>query len=250
MLFCGFVSKIFLRVGAKGSADSDCGSILLLNAIRVQIFGLLTLLTWTCAVAQTPRFFVGGGPGVSIISGGSGAVVGPVVASISNYEPKVGRQVHVFGGWNPWEYISVQGAWSANRNTLTFNSATADSFYQQKRKSSQQNVGGDMLLYFRERKSFVRPFLSVGVNYMWFKSAPTEVVASSGTLLPPPMFSDQASGLRVAAGTDLVHKNGWGFRYAFMEHLQQRNVIGTRLTPGAQRQLMNFQHLFGIIKYF
>lgn len=234
----------------SGNTDADCGSIPLLNTLRVQALGLLTLLTLTCAIAQPSRFFVGGGPGVAVLSGGSGAVVGPAAASISNYEPKIGAQAHVFGGWNPWEYISLQGAWSFNRNALTFNSTAANGFYRQERKSSQQNAGADLMLYFRERKSFVRPFLSAGVNYMWFKSTPTEVVAASGPLLPPPMYSDRAFGFRVAAGTDLVHRNGWGFRYAFMEHLQQRNVIGLRLTPRAPGQLMNFQHLFGIIKYF
>ena len=225
--------------------------IAFVSPLRVRALVSLTFLLVPFSMAQPPRFFVGGGPGISILSGGSGAVLGPASASISNYEPKIGKQIHIFGGWNPWEYVSVQAAWSANRNALIFNSTVGTTgFYRQRRKSAQQNLGTDFLLYFRDRKSVVRPFLSVGLNHMWFRSEPVEVTASGGALLPPPRFTDQAVGLRVAAGTDLVHRNGWGFRYAFMEHLQQRNVIGLRLTPSADRPLMNFQHIFGVVKYF
>ncbi|MBI2686614.1 MAG: hypothetical protein HYX27_09885 [Acidobacteria bacterium] len=216
---------------------------------RVPVLGLLAVLTATGAIAQ-PRYFIGAGPGISILSGGSGSQVTASAAAISNYEPKAGAEAHVFGGWHPWEYLSVQAAWSASRNGLTFNATTPNGFYRQQRKSSQQNVGADALLYFRERKSPVRPFLSVGLNHMWFSSDPTSTTASGGALLPPPRYTGRAWGLRVAAGADLVRRNGWGFRYAFMEHLQQRNVIGLRLEPAARRQLMTFQHIFGIVKYF
>ncbi len=218
--------------------------------IRILFYSLVSVLL-PCAFAQEPRFFVGGGPGISILSGGSGANIAATSASLSSYEPKIGPQVHLFGGWNLAEYVSIQAAWSANRNDLIFQASTSDNaFYQQRRKSAQHNVGGDALLYFRNRKSLVRPFLSVGINAMWFRSEPTELIVSKGALSAPATFTARAPGLRVAAGTDLLIRNGWGFRYAFMEHLQQRNVIGLRLTPSAHRQLMNFQHLFGVVKYF
>ncbi|MBC7925594.1 MAG: hypothetical protein H7039_08050 [Bryobacteraceae bacterium] len=201
--------------------------------------------------AQEPkRFFVGGGPGMAILSAGSAATINSQTTAFSNYEPRLGALAHAFGGWHFSEYVTAQVAWSGNRNSLTFaaTNSAADT-YQQRRKSSQQNAGADALLYFRDRRSFVRPFLSVGFNYMWFRSEATSLAFSTAPTSAPPDFSDSVAGLRVAAGTDLLLRNGWGARYAFMEHLQT-NVIGKRLSPRATNPLMNFQHLFGVVKYF
>jgi hypothetical protein len=84
---------------------------------------------------------------------------------------------------------------------------------------------------------------------MWFSTEPIETVVARGSLSPPVKFAEQAPGVRVAAGVDLMLPSGWGFRYAFLENMQ-RNVIGSRLSPPAKPVFMNFQHIFGFVKYF
>jgi hypothetical protein len=209
----------------------------------------LLILASHSATAQT-RFFAGAGPGIAILSGGAKADVNANAAALSSYAAVRGAMVHTFAGYHLSEYVSVQAAWSANRNALTLSaSLTGTGFYQQQRSSRQQNLGVDLLVYFRDRRSIVRPFLSVGPNAMWFTSEPAGAVVSSGNLPPPGKFSETAPGLRVAAGMDVMHPGGWGFRYAFLENMQ-RNVIGATLTPPARPVLMNFQHVFGFVKYF
>ena len=208
------------------------------------------LIAATVTASGQLKYFAGAGPGIAILSSASRAAVSAGSASVSNYEPKPGPLLHIFGGWHAWEYVSLQAAWSANRNGLTLSSTIPGSgFYQERRNSSQENLGADALVYFRERRSIVRPFLSAGFNYMWFRSERTELLFSSGTLRAPANFSGRRPGLRVAAGMDVMHRKGWGFRYAFMEHLQG-NVIGSRLSPPATTKLMNFQHLFAVIRTF
>jgi hypothetical protein len=219
---------------------------LLAKVLGISLFAIASSAP---VLAQAGRF-AGAGPGIAILSAGSEAVIDSSTASLSNYKPARGALVHVFAGIHLSDYWSLQATWSANRNELTMSSSLAAAgFYQQRRSSSQQNLGGDLLLYFRNRRSFVRPFLSVGLNSMWFSSEPIETVAASGSLSPPASFKEQAPGLRVAAGADLMLPSGWGFRYAFLENMQ-RNVIGASLSPPANPVLMNFQHIFGFVKYF
>ncbi|MEO7649759.1 MAG: hypothetical protein ABIZ80_04775, partial [Bryobacteraceae bacterium] len=127
---------------------------------------LCLLIASTVTASGQPKYFAGAGPGMAILSSASGVSVSAASASVSNYGPRLGPLLHIFGGWHAWEYVSLQAAWSANRNGLTFSSSVPGSgFYQQRRSSSQKNVGADALVYFRERRSIVRPFLSVGFNY-------------------------------------------------------------------------------------
>lgn len=209
----------------------------------------LTLLP--IAAAQTPRFFAGAGPGIAILSAASGTAISADRAALSNYAPKLGLMGHVFFGWHANEYLSLQGAWSYQTNDLTL-SATASNgaFYQQRRDSRQHNGGGEVLLYFRNRRSFVRPFLSAGLGLQRIASDAAATLTQQGSIaLPPAAFTATEPGLRVAAGADLLLGKGWGLRYAFLETLQ-RNPIGRRLTPSAGSPLMNFHHVFGFVKYF
>jgi hypothetical protein len=55
--------------------------------------------------------------------------------------------------------------------------------------------------------------------------------------------------LRVAVGMDLAMGTAWSFRYSFSETISG-NPISARLTPPGERNLANFQNLFGIIRQF
>lgn len=206
------------------------------------------------AVAQ-PRYFTGAGGGIAALSGGGSSTIGAQASAISLYKPGLGPAVHAYFGRHAWEYVGVQAAWSWNRNPLTFSSSASlgdgpAAVYEQKRSSSQHGLGADVLLYFRERRSFIRPFLAVGVNWMRLESKAQSLSTASGpVLLPPAAFTANKPGLRAAAGIDLMHRSGWGLRYAFLETIQA-NAIGARLAPRTQGALMNFQNQFSLVKYF
>lgn len=175
--------------------------------------------------------------------------------AISQYKPENGPLVHAFGGRHLREYLSVQGAWSWNRNALALVSSKVEggreTAYEQARMSVQHNAAADLLLYFRNRTSFARPFLSVGLGVMRFASTdPLLRVAKGSPILPGARFSATKPGLRAAAGIDLMFgQTGWGFRYAFLETIQG-NPVSAQLDPPGQRGLANFQNIFGLVKYF
>ena len=204
------------------------------------------------AIAQ-PRWFAGGGAGISTLSGDARSVIGAASTSVSQYKPENGGLVHVFAGRHWREYLSTQAVYSWNRNDLALLStqfaAGAETTYEQARTSRQHNLGADALVYFRSRASFVRPYLAVGVGVMSFDSRVTVLRVSKGQPTPPgESFGSTKIGLRAAAGIDLMLKGGWGIRYAFLETIQGNPVSG-RLSPPGQRGLANFQNLFGVVKY-
>lgn len=216
---------------------------------RIAIFGLAA----STAFGQA-RWFAGGGAGLSTLSGDARSVVTTGSTAISQYKPENGPLLHVFAGRHLRDYLSLQGAWSWNRNDLALLSTRFDggveTTYEQARKSRQHNVGGDAMIYFRGRSSFVRPYLSIGLAVTSFRSdSPVLRVAKGAPTTPPDRFSAAKPGLRAAAGIELMHRSGWGFRYAFLETIQG-NPVSTQLAPKGQRGLANFQNLFGFVKYF
>jgi hypothetical protein len=48
---------------------------------------------------------------------------------------------------------------------------------------------------------------------------------------------------------DFALRAGWSFRYSFSETIRN-NPISEQLSPMGQRNLANFQNLFGILKRF
>ncbi len=216
---------------------------------RFVVFGLAA----SAAFGQ-PRWFVGGGTGLSTLSGDARSVVTPASTGISQYKPENGPLAHVFAGRHWRDYLSFQGAWSWNRNDLALLSTRidggAESTYEQARKSRQHSVAGDAMLYFRGRDSFVRPYLSVGVGVMSFRSHSAQLRIVKGSPVPPPdQFKATKPGLRAAAGIELMRRSGWGFRYTFLETIQG-NPVSAQLSPKGERGLANFQNLFGLVKYF
>jgi hypothetical protein len=96
----------------------------------------------------------------------------------------------------------------------------------------------------------VRPYLLVGTGFVHLASRSSGLVSSHGAADPPsPLFASTALALRVAVGMDLRVADGWAFRYSFSETVRG-NAISARLSPPAERNLANFQNLFGLIKSF
>lgn len=210
---------------------------------------LIMVLVTSTAMAQNANYF-GGFAGLSTLSADGRTVVAPASVAISLYKPENGPTYRLFAGRHLNEYLSLEGSYGWNRNRLTLTSLADDRFYEQQRDSSQHSVVGDLLLYFRGRGSWARPYLSAGAGMVRFKSREKVVSTIRGLpALPPPEFAETFAALRVAVGVDLAITRGWAFRYSFSETIT-RNPVSAQLLPRGQRNLANFQSLFGLVKSF
>lgn len=223
-----------------------------LSKIVVVLLGTL-LYACDCVQAQS-RIFVGVLGGASTLSADGEAQIGQSTTSVSLYSPENGPALNLLGGVHFNDFLSLQGNYVWNRNQLTLTSTlfsdAGQVLYQQRRISAQHGVLGDLLLYFRSRHSRFRPYLSVGSGMVHFTSKEDRLVAIRGApKLPPENFTSTQPALRVAVGTDLAWSRGWAFRYSFSETLRG-NPISAQLSPPGQRNLANFQNLFGLIKTF
>lgn len=197
------------------------------------------------AVCQSTGFVTALG-GISTLSADAATQLGPPnLAGL--YKPENGGAANVAAGFHLNDWLSVQGnyVWNANRVTLT---AIADSaFLEEKRRATQHAGVADLLLYFRKRDSWARPYLSAGVGVVHLKDVPEGM--ARGTVPAVPGMSDTKAQLRVAVGIDLMHTSRWGFRYTFSESISG-NPYSAILTPRGSRNMANFQNLFGVIRYF
>jgi hypothetical protein len=111
-------------------------------------------------------------------------------------------------------------------------------------------VIGDVLVYFRERRSWVRPYLSVGTGFVHLTSREKRTIATVGSpVLPPARFASTDVVLRVAVGIDVALGRGWDFRYSFSETMGA-NSISDRLSPTGSSSLKNFKNIFGFVRRF
>ncbi len=198
--------------------------------------------------------YVGASGGIAILSGDGRAIVGPNGTSISLYKPESGGVLNLFVGRQLSDYVSVQGNYVWNSNKLTLNSAvfspSGEVSYEEKRSSSQHAFIGDVLLYFRNRRSWVRPYLSAGTGVVRLNSSEEQITSVVGpAVLPPRTFSATNAALRVAVGADITMRRRWSFRYSFSETLTV-NPISDRLSPPGRGNLKTFHHLFGFVKTF
>ena len=219
----------------------------------LQVVVVLFLNWWTLPLARA-QLYAGAVGGVATLSGDARSLLNPGSTAFSSYDPNNGGAVELFVGRHFSDYFAVQGnyIWNSNQLTLTsaaFNSGTQQG-YQETRQSSQQSVIGDLLVYFRNRDSRLRPYLSVGTGLVHFASSQEEIKRLLGSpTLPPQRFSTKMIALHVPVGIDVRLRKGWAFRYTFSETLS-KNPISDRLSPLEQHRLMNFQNLFGFVKRF
>jgi Outer membrane protein beta-barrel domain len=203
-----------------------------------------------CLMGAEPGFFAGALGGISTLSADGVTSVTGAEPAASAYKPENGPALNVFAGWHFNGYFSLQGNYVRNTNDVAITGILGNAAFEQARGSSQDAFIGDAMLYFRNRHSWVRPYLSAGTGAVRIDSHATALRASTGSLpLPPQEFSATRLPLRVAVGIDLLLKNGWGFRYSFSETISG-NPFSKQLAPAGQRGLANFQNLFGIVKYF
>lgn len=201
---------------------------------------------------RTP--FAGGMAGISALSADGRSLTSGSTSAVSLYKPENGAALNLFAGVHLTEFVSLQGNYVWNRNHLTLTSTQASAgaglFYEESRTSAQHGFIGDLLVYFRNRSSWARPYLSAGSGLVYFSSREKSILAVSGMPpLPPREFTSSAPALRVAVGIDFTLRSNWAFRYSFSETIR-RNPISAQLAPPGQRNLANFQNLFGFVRRF
>ena len=199
--------------------------------------------------AQGVTYFVGAVGGVATLSGDPSAVVTADGFTASIYKPENGPAVNVFLGAHVREYVSVQANYIRNHNDLRLFSGAGDRsgsrFFEQTRASSQQALVGDVLVYFRERASSVRPYLSAGLGIVRLETRARGTSVDRGLTAPSPATRSSEAVLRVAVGVDVVVVGRLRVRYSFSESIGP-NAISRELTPPGTRTLMNFQNLIGV----
>jgi len=133
------------------------------------------ILFFGCVFPAQAQFYGGVLGGVSTISGDARSLLSPSSTAFSSYDPKNGGAVEILVGRHFSDYFSLQANYIWNRNPLTltaaaFNNGIQDG-YQETRNSTQQSVVADVLVYFRNRDSRLRPYLSVGTGLVHFASS-------------------------------------------------------------------------------
>jgi hypothetical protein len=214
---------------------------------------LMSLMVVPHAYAQDERrAYAGGLAGIATLSADATTSTSAGRAEVALYKPENGPALNLFAGLHVRPYVSIQANYVWNRNDVTLfssvASAGASGFFEQRRNGRQHAVIADALLYFRRRGDAIRPYLSTGVGVVRFQSEPGRTT-NAGLSGPEGELSSTRVALRVAVGIDLTIRDAWSFRYSFSETISG-NPISTRLTPPGERNLANFQNLFGIVRRF
>jgi len=182
---------------------------------------------------------------VSTLSADAASELGLPIA-IALYSPENGAAANIGAGFHGNDWLSLQANYIWNRNHLTLTQVNDRTFVEQQRNARQHAGVVDVLLYFRNRRSWARPYLSAGAGLVSIADTPGSV---RGGIEPPPRVSEVRALLRVAVGIDLIHSSGWGLRYSFSESISG-NPYSAILRPRGPRNLANFQNLFGFVRYF
>jgi hypothetical protein len=218
--------------------------------------GATVLLCLVCTFAEAqprPRMFAGVVAGIATLAADARAEVTAGGEDVSLYAPENGPALNVFVGSHVHDYVTVQANYVWNRNDVTLTSlrtiTTGSSFYDVPRASSQHAFVADLLLYFRERRSAIRPYLSTGIGVVRLETTARGDGRVSNATPPPVNAVATQALLRVAVGLDVSLGGQWSARYSFSESLSG-NPISAQLSPPGQRSLANFQNLFGIVRAF
>jgi hypothetical protein len=217
------------------------------------LFAVLFLVCGPLAAQRS--YYAGALGGVSTISADARSSFASGVASVSQYKPENGPLLNLFAGVDLNDYLSLQGNYLWNRNQVTMVSVSAPeqgiaTSYEQTRTTRQHGVFGDLLVYFRGRRSWVRPYLSAGVGVDFLRSEAKQLRSFSGSpVLPPAEFRAATAGFRSAVGIDVALAGRLQFRYSFAETIQG-NEISRRLSPPGRRHMAVYQNLFGFVVRF
>ena len=215
---------------------------------------VLSIGACTAALAQPgPQRFAGAVAGISTLSADARSEITSDGVDASLYKPENGPALNILLGVHVHDYFTVQANYVWNRNDVALTSVHAtesgSAFYEQPRTASQHAVVADLLAYFRERRSGVRPYLSVGLGFVRLQTTAGGEGRNINAVSPPARVETTRALLRVAVGIDVALRHGWSARYSFSESVSG-NPISAQLSPPGRRSLANFQNLFGVMRAF
>jgi len=217
-----------------------------------EFFAGVVAVCYLAPILHAQEYYAGVIGALSTLSADGNSVVSSAGSQVSLYRPQNGPALNVFLGRYLGNYISVQGnfIWNANDLTLVSSSTAPASYYSETRDSSQDSFTGDVLVFFRDRRSRLRPYLSAGVGLVHLRSSERQIEFISGApALPPRVFSANVAALRVPVGIDVRLGRGFCLRYSFSETISA-NPISKQLSPPGERGLKNFQNLWGLLRTF
>ena len=237
------------------SGSSQTGKIARLSGRCMnRFFALVVFLLLSLPSSASAQLYAGALRGLAILSADGRSEVGPQGAAFSLYKPENGGSLSLLVGRHLTDYLSLQAdyGWNSNDLTLSANSMSlqGDALYLEARNSSEQSVLGHVLLYFRNKRSWVRPYLAAGTGVVKFHSKQTNLSAIAGMpALPPREFSSVRAALPVAVGIDVTIRRRWALRYSFRETLRS-NPINAVSSPPGQTNLKTYENLLGIVRTF
>ena len=216
------------------------------------VFRWLPLVLLLAAPLAAQSRFVGGYFGISTLSGDARTDVTSAGAKFSSYKPENGATAVAFGGRHLTDFISVMGSYSWNRNAvlLAYGSTAPAQAYAQPYQATLHTGMGEAMLYFRNRQSRVRPYLSTGMGIAHMVLNGDGAAVTPGLpVQPSAAITRTGPAFRFAVGIDLMMTKHAAFRYSFSETIQG-NAMSEALTPPGQRKLANFQNWFGFAYFF
>ena len=221
--------------------------------LNLRVMWLMLLFFLPSTLIAQRQVYVGALGGLATLSGDGRYVVTPTSTATSLYDPGTGSAASFFGGIHLFKYASVQGNYIWNRNDVTLVSSLSNpaafSFYQRPVRGTQNVFVVDVLVYFRERGSRIRPYLSQGGGLVHIRSRPNGNTLSGGNPSLPGVSASTFPTSRTAVGLDVRLRPTWFLRYTFGENIS-RNPVSAQLSPSGQRLLKNFQNLWGIYRTF
>lgn len=220
-----------------------------MNIKRIFCLSVLFFLQFCIPLAAQIVPYAGVGGGIVALSSDAQSVLTTNGLNSSSYAPANGPLLNVFAGAHLGNYFSLQATygWNGNDLILSSSSSASNSFYVERRTSSQHAVLVDSLVYFRPLESRIRPYLSVGTGLVHFTSTQQQIVASNGALaLPPVHFLSTKPVLHVPVGVDIAMTRRIAFRYSFSETIRH-NDISQQLAPAGKKSLAAFQNLFALV---
>lgn len=200
---------------------------------------LIPALALTVLCGAQPAWYVAGLGGIATLSADTRSPASSSIA-VAFYEPDNGAAWNLAVGRHLNDWFTVQANYIGNRNRLQW-TYVGDNLRMTFPYRTAQHAGvADLLLYFRDRRDWVRPYLSGGIG----------AAHTQADLRVPELERKETSVdavMRVAVGVDVRLKGNLRFRYSFGESLSGNPFAGP--VP-AKKAFMNFQNLFGAVWYF
>ena len=141
------------------------------------------LFAVTAGMPAQRNNFLGAYGGISTLSADGSTKASGAGVNYSGYKPENGPTAVVFGGRHIIDWVSLMGSYGWNRNQVLMHSGssiTPQAYYEQPRTVTMHTWIGEVLIYFRDRRSRIRPYLSGGFGVT--RTVTGEAVAPRDTL--------------------------------------------------------------------